>query len=253
MFINLNLIAQIQIRDTLLFISQQDSLRQISNLSKADSLHQAITPLDMYYKRYFDYSNVSVIDSVLSVSVPFGFPLTYTNGMTFIVEVPQLTDSVNVPRYIQFSSLSVVPIKIITNILHRKMIQSKRILLLIFDGFNFVLVNSDLDKCPVSYKKVNDNYCITINRRAQATFWNANKKCIDEGAHLCYFEEWYFACLNNSGISKLPLNWEWINTNSNHNIHALKMGNSSSCTTTDSETTAPTGLSLYYRCCYSLR
>lgn len=98
-----------------------------------------------------------------------------------------------------------------------------------------------------------EDYCIQIKRNPLATFWNAQKNCSDQGAHLCYYAEWYYACINNSGLIGMPQNYEWINTTSNHNIHALKIGNLANCDNRDSETTATTGLPMYYRCCFKLR
>lgn len=245
--------GQVEIKGVLNFTAPNDSLRNVSNLSGADSLNQAVNAKDFHYNRYFE-SEISILnDTVFQIQPSYEFPNDYSAGMMILFKVPVLSDTINVPKYIKVGSLNIKQIKIINNYPFKNHIQTNRIIYLTYDGNSFILINSKTEDCPNNYKKMNENYCIQINRNSQTTFWNAIKICEDQGSHLCFFEEWYFACINNTGLINMPLNWEWVMTNSNHNVHALKIGNGGNCTTTDSETTQPGGLNQRYRCCYSLK
>jgi hypothetical protein len=243
--------SQVEVNGTLRFTSPNDSLRQANGLYKADSLNEAVSVNDAVYKRFFN-QEVSVSDSVFVITTSFEFP-AYAPGMSIFVKVPVLTDTVNVPSYIRINSYQTINIRGTNNSqVGAETVASGRILILLYNGSEFICTNQAVYSCPSGFKKMNENYCIQIDRNPLATFWNANKNCMDLGYHLCSFQEWYYACSNNAGLNSLPLNYEWVHTTSNHNIHALKIG-SGTCKTTDSETTATTGLPMYYRCCYTLK
>ncbi len=244
--------AQVEVEGTLNFTNASDSLRNIYNISKSDSLNEVVRANEYIFQKYFE-NNVSVIDSVILITADFEFP-NYTTGMNLILTIPVLTDTINTPKYLKVNQQNPVLIKtVLLDTITNKEVKSGHVFCLIYNGTDFLAINTQHYKCPNDYKKMNDKYCIQKTRNAQETFWNATKFCNDNGYHLCTYQEWYYACINNSGMSNMPQNWEWVHTTSNHNIHALKIGNTSSCTVTDSETTAVTGLPMYFRCCYHLR
>lgn len=244
--------AQVEIEGKLIFTSPADSLKQIYGIAPADSLNDVLTQNDFAYKKYFD-TEVSIADSTFYITTNFEYP-TLSIGASLLMKIPLLTDTVNVPFMLKINNETSFPIRTVnTSIIGTETIKSNRLLMLLFTGTEFICINTPVFRCPAGFKQMNENYCIQTNRNPLATFWNANKNCNDQGYHLCTFQEWYYACTHNAGLSQMPLNFEWVHSTSNHNVHALKVGNGSSCTGLDSETTAVTGLPMYFRCCYSLK
>lgn len=245
--------SQVVMEGKLSFTHTDDSLRNFYGVSAPDSLDQAVRVTEYAYQKYFENEIVLIGDSLLHISSSFEFPL-YETGMNLSLKLPQIIDTINTPRYLKINQHPAVLIRQIDlSIISNSLMKSNQILNLIYNGSSFICFNQPVYKCPGGFKKMTNDYCIQVNRNPQATFWNANSDCIAQGFHLCNFEEWYYACVNNSGLNQLPQNFEWVHTSSNHNIHALKIGSGANCQTVDSETTAVTGLPMYYRCCYHLR
>jgi hypothetical protein len=245
-------LAQVEINGKVEFTNSFDSLRNIYSLSAPDSLDEAVRLYDFNYQKFFDDS-LTITDSILNLNTSFEYP-AYTTGMNLILQLPVFTDTINTPIYLKINQQSAVKIVTADGLkITNTVMKSNAVILLIFDGLKFVLINVKTNKCPNGFKKINDKYCIQKNRNGQATFWNAHKFCNDRGYHMCTLQEWYYACLNNTNLVNMPLNYEWVHSSSNHNIHALIIGNSSNCTNAYSETTATTGLPHYYRCCYHIK
>ena len=72
--------------------------------------------------------------------------------------------------------------------------------------------SSIIDTCPVGFVSVNTEYCIEQNERPAATWWNAVATCGALNAHLCKWDEWYFAATNAIplGLMNLTGAWEWV-------------------------------------------
>lgn len=68
------------------------------------------------------------------------------------------------------------------------------------------------DTCPAGFVSVNAEYCIEQNERPAATWWNAVVTCGALNAHLCKWDEWYFAATNAVplGLINLTGAWEWV-------------------------------------------
>lgn len=244
--------AQVEFNGSIQFTNTTDSLRNFYNVSSPDSLDQAVRLTDAVYQKSFD-DEITVLGNTLIITTDFEFP-AYINGMNIIITIPVLPDTINTPVNIQINQQTAVTIKTLQNLtVDNTLMKSGIVMLLIYDGNSFIMINQPLAKCPSGFKKMTDKYCIQKNRNPLATFWNAHKDCNDKGYHLCTFQEWYYACVNNTGLQNMPLNFEWVHSSSNHNIHALKIGAGADCQMTDSETTATTGLPMYYRCCYHIR
>lgn len=248
--------GQILIQNGIEFTSAYDSLRQISSIAPADSLSDALTAKDYVSTRFINSNQIAVADSTFYVNTTYEMP-NYTPGMLFYIHVPVLIDTINIPKYINLNSQGTKAIVSANlSLVTVSVIKSGRIIALMYNGNSFVVINQPSLICPTGYVKKNENYCIQKVRNPKATFWIAQTTCYNQGAHLCYYDEWYYACINNAGLTAMPTNYEWVNTTSNHNIHALIIGAGvtvAACTTTESETTATTGLPQYFRCCFKLR
>ncbi len=74
------------------------------------------------------------------------------------------------------------------------------------------VINSNVDTCPSGFVSVNDEYCIEKNERTATTWWNAVATCGSLNAHLCKWDEWYFAATNAIplGLINLTGAWEWV-------------------------------------------
>lgn len=247
-----NLFAQIEVEGTINFTNTEDSLRNIYNISNSDSLHEATRTNEYLFQKYFS-DEVSINGNLLEINTSFEFP-NYATGLNLIVNIPTVLDSINTPIYLKINQQSPVLIKTIfqDTVSNLEMVTGNH-LVLMYDGLSFIIINHQTYPCPPGYKQMNDKYCIQTTRNTKKSFWQATKICNDKGYHLCTYQEWYYACINNTGMSNMPQNFEWVHSTSNHNVHALKIGEASSCTNADSETTSSTGLPMYYRCCYHLR
>lgn len=243
------LFAQVIANGNILFTSPTDSLRQISGLSQSDSLNEAVSMGEVPYKKFFG-DEVIILDTSFVITTTYEFP-ALTQGMVIYVKVPLLIDSINIPFNIKINNNDAKNIRTVNkNKIDKYFVRSHRLLMLIYTGTEFLCLNNEVFECPAGFKKINPYYCIQINRNTSASFWNSNKNCNDLGYHLCTFQEWYLACVNNSGMTQIPLNFEWTHTTGNHFTQALQLGGGSLCTNTN--TASPTNLT-YYRCCYSLK
>lgn len=72
--------------------------------------------------------------------------------------------------------------------------------------------NYAVDTCPPGFVSVNDEYCIEPNERPAVTWWVAVATCGSLNAHLCKWDEWYFAATNavSLGLTNLTGAWEWV-------------------------------------------
>lgn len=241
--------SQVELNGKLIFISNTDSLRQVTGLSNTDSLDEAVSSGELPYKNLFD-DEVSVVDTNFILITNFEFP-NLKQGMILKIMVPQLTDTINVPFNVVINNSIPYKIKTINQSqINSNYIKSNILLNLIFTGTEFVCLNNEIHLCPNGFQKINNNYCIQKNRNASTTFWLANKNCNDNGYHLCTFQEWYYACINNTNLNQIPLNYEWVHSTANHFDQALQLGTSGICTNRLSA--EPTDIT-YFRCCYSLR
>ncbi len=102
--------------------------------------------------------------------------------------------------------------------------------------------------CPIgSWSEINEEFCIEVNERVSTDWWNANKNCGDLNAHICSWNEWYYACQKpGNGTINMTNDWEWtivgIAGGTATTVGNGDCKNSSTETMTNSKT---------YRCCFS--
>lgn len=245
-----SVMAQVVIDNHLIFDNTADTARQFYNVSDATDSSDALTNNQLYdNKLYLNAAcNGAIIE--LTTSLPV---IQYENGMSFEFIFPAcITQAAN--NYIDVNNLGNLYLNKVQQHDSIKYLKGKLVKVILQDNIAYLMPSTKVNKCPNGFVKINRNYCIQYNRNAQATFWNSIKKCADSDSHLCTPEEWVTACLyHNSKLTNMPLNWEWVDSGSNHNVHAPILGNAANCNNSYTETTATTGLPHYYRCCYRLK
>lgn len=101
--------------------------------------------------------------------------------------------------------------------------------------------------CPSGFVGVNAQYCIEADEHAPANWYDANTACVNAGARLCSWGEWYSACNLTAGLNNMKNNWEWVDESGN-SIWVTAVGGNGNCTGNDNKE----DISSYsYRCCYS--
>jgi hypothetical protein len=121
--------------------------------------------------------------------------------------------------------------------------------LLYFNGAAFQEIFAGNKICPQGYIEVTTEYCIQTGENTPANYWNAILNCEADGAKLCSWSEWYFACQKTGlGLTNMTNNWEWTESGSNHATSVLIIGNGT-CKTAGENNTQIVTLSPY-RCCY---
>lgn len=125
----------------------------------------------------------------------------------------------------------------------------------IYDGNQFVVV-SELNKaCPNGYLSVNDHYCIEIDEHLNMDFWQASAYCGDSGAKLCSWSEWYIACQKlGASLNDMTNNWEFVDSGQNYYAASLsdlgvKTVGENACE--ESSGSVPQAVNKGFRCCYT--
>lgn len=102
----------------------------------------------------------------------------------------------------------------------------QKIMILAYSQNKFIYLNPERSLCPSGYSKVNEKYCIETNER-QADFWSAMTTCLSEGARLCSWSEWYYACRHSAAlgiVNMYNLNWEWVHQSQNEVYQGKAVG-----------------------------
>lgn len=105
-------------------------------------------------------------------------------------------------------------------------IQPGQIISTIFDGNNFICISKLYKPCKKGFVSVSDTYCIDALPRGSSNFYNSVQTCGNEGAMLCTWNQWYFACTDslNNGSGGYLSNFEWVNDAGNNGSDAKVAG-----------------------------
>ncbi len=95
---------------------------------------------------------------------------------------------------------------------------------LAYDGAEMRLLSSALLKCPPGYSAGSNEFCIADSAQSAATFWTANTRCANQGAHLCSVSEWMTACARFPGFFGTVPEAEWIDHAGNNVSDAKVIG-----------------------------
>lgn len=234
--------AQVTIDNKLIMTSLDSNERTISGISAAIDTNDLVPVTDLIDNRLL-FSSVTNDDS-LQLNLPLQYELN--EGMGFWIS--PITNSANT-TIITLDQLNYFPLKSINQSNETNCLKSNEIEWIIYDGNSFQEMFEGFKTCPTGYVDVNTEYCIQTNENSAANYWNAIQVCETDGAKLCSWGEWYFACQKSGlGLSNMIDNWEWTESANNHASAALAIGNGSCTTAGESNTQVVTVKT--YRCCY---
>lgn len=97
---------------------------------------------------------------------------------------------------------------------------------LAYDGVDMRLLSSALLKCPVGYTAGSNEFCIADSAQSATSYWSANTRCANIGAHLCSVAEWMTACARIPGFFGTVPEAEWIDhagNNGANNVSSAKV------------------------------
>ncbi|MFA5008748.1 MAG: hypothetical protein WC546_05960 [Candidatus Omnitrophota bacterium] len=98
--------------------------------------------------------------------------------------------------------------------------------------------------CPTGYVNTGKGFCIEVNQRAASSWNSAVGTCAANGAQLCSYTEWRYACANSLG-NNMTNDWEWVAdvTDNVEDDEQLGVGSGSCSAVKDTEG------SRTFRCC----
>lgn len=234
--------AQVTIDNKLIMTSLDSNQRIISGISPTIDSNDLVPVADLINNRLL-FSSVNNNDSLL-LNLPIQYELS--EGMGFWIS--PITNSANT-TIITLDQLNYYPLKSINQSNENNCLKSNEIECIIYDGNSFQEMFEGFKSCPAGYVDVNTEYCIQTNENSAANYWNAIQTCETDGAKLCSWGEWYFACQKSGlGLSNMIDNWEWTESANNHASAVLALGNGSCTTAGESNTQIVTVKT--YRCCY---
>lgn len=120
-----------------------------------------------------------------------------------------------------------------------------------YDGVQFQIINVGDKSCPQNTVEVNENLCTEINSRNGELFFDAIVSCRDDGGRLCSWSEWISACdANIAVLGDYGDQWEWVNSNSDHNMGSKIVGLNSCKNNWHMNSNDNNNNLINYRCCY---
>lgn len=178
---------------------------ELTNLSDASSI----------IENQFNYGSATAggpdsIDIYVSPT-----PTNYEVGFTVYFKSPITNDngvSINI-NGLGYKALA----KGVSGLLDSSDVETGQIIWAVYDGTSFQMMNETSRSCPSGFIGVNRDYCIEINERSQAYFFDAAIACGDIGARMCSWGEWYYAAQKTGlGLTNVTNNWEWVNSSTNN-------------------------------------
>ena len=239
------LIGQVEINKPIVFISPDDSLRQIENLGGVTSMNDLINAEEVVsnkklYAEAYISGDTLVADFQISVT-------NYSKGLKLFVQFPDT--QITQVKFIKCDDLPPTPIYIHGHLEPLKnSIKSGEILVFIFDGDFFQVLKRKEKSCPDGFVQVNTSYCILQDIGIEGTFEDAYNFCQSFGARICTWAEWHYACRNSQAfnLSNMTTAHQW--TDSGAVVEdGVKVAGLNSCFSH--------GVTRYYnnafsRCCY---
>lgn len=139
----------------------------------------------------------------------------YERGMMVSFKAPA---NVKGPAYINLSSLGVKKLVKDVNIdLDSLDIRQGQLIVAVYDGINFQVINRLNNGCPQNFVRVNELYCIEVSERDSLSWWDATAACMNVQSKLCTWAEWLNACYSSGiiGTSNMGNVEEWVDSGAN--------------------------------------
>ena len=255
--------SQVTISKDVSLTGTLDEDRQVLGVSSAPTDTAQAVNVEIIQSNYLKFSNATGNGNDISLTIPL-LDYSYTEGISLYI----LTNNENTGNVtIEVNNLGVVPLyKNISDEIEPGEIANNQVIHVIYDGNAFQILNDLIKKCPSGFTQANKNYCIEIDERTPAIYYDAIIACGDIGAKLCSWDDWYYACQDaqiSLEINDEIGNWEWLDEGGNNISTAQSATNTTHIT---GETgckdrfTGPiklssdgTFVSLPYRCCYNTK
>lgn len=127
------------------------------------------------------------------------------------------------------------------------------VLSLVYDGTRLQVMNGTVHArrpCPEGLVQASEQYCIEVNERGPETFFEAARRCAEDGLRLCSWMEFYQGCIRSGslGLQNMIGNHEWADSAMNEDTYARVVGRVS-CTTSGG--LAAGEWQEAFRCCYT--
>lgn len=237
--------AQVKIDNTIKLVGQ-GSDRTIENLAYPETQSSAVNA-ESVVMNSIKYASATGSGSHFNLSLSLTGTV-YSTGMVLHFLAPGVNDDSltiavnNLPaKYVKFKDASP---------LDSGIIQQGQAVTLVYDGNAFQIISPAVDiNCPVGFIVVNEKYCIQQNENAASDFFTAVQNCYDQGARLCTWGEWYYACQNtNLALSNMVNNYEWVDDAANEDGSFRVSGAAGSCT---QNSATPATNNFFHRCCFS--
>lgn len=208
-----NLFAQVIVTQPIIMTGSSDSLRKVSGIGGASELSDAVNYKDYYSGKLRFATPTGFSNNSWNLTVSMSI-LSYTEGMMIYF----IADTNNTgPATININNLGAVSLNRIAGFpLDTNDLVKDLPVLAIYDGSAFQLISDVSKKCPATFIRVNEHYCIQPVENDSAYFWPAAKYCGDLNAKLCTWGQWYYACQKTGlGITDMTNNWEWVDVGGN--------------------------------------
>lgn len=250
LLIGTELLAQLEISDSLILTGASSAGRQIINMGGPQALDHGVSA-QVYRLGEFQYATVSGPADSIGLTLPLFSP-PYVEGM-MITYVAQDTNTsgvkvdLNAGGYVDVlkSGLSILdPADIVTG----------QAVTMVFDGTNFQMTSPTGKTCPSGYAEFNNKTCIQRDQNTAASFWTAITDCGDQGGYLCSWGEWEAACIDAValGLNDMVGDYEWTDSAGNYsgglNDTMVRIAGSTACS--DGTNGNQVSSNYTYRCCY---
>lgn len=245
-----SLLAQVEIDNNIDFSSNDSTRNQVLNHSSPLEFNHAVNA-DAAQNNYINHSNsYTLADGVISLDLSIPSSVTYSPGMmvSFVsnfVSGDSISITINGGDTSLITKQNQIP-------LDTNDIRFSQVVRLVYDGTNFVMLNTNRG-CPPGFVQVNNSYCIQEYETGPMTIYEAMSYCDVFGAQLCSMSDWYNACKNsNLGLNDMTNNWEWTNHGNDHSSDAASMGGNGICEDIQTHKSElwQFGNTTHFRCCY---
>ncbi len=242
-FISLALTGWNQIEVTNGIVAPPNDSLEIQNVGSPTDSSELINLKDIRNRKYL-FFNSTLINNTANITIDTTL-IPLKSGLLFYLVC---TSSNSAGCNIIINNDTLLIRKNNSNGLDSGDILSGKILVMIYDQSQVLLLNPEKPTCPAGFVQVNENYCIQINE-SSGNFWIGARTCAANGARLCNWSEWYYACNQSAalGLINMTNNWELINQGQNQYNNIKVVGNGKCNITYHNSINA----TIKYRCCFN--
>jgi hypothetical protein len=243
-FFNICKGQQIDINKPIIFISPEDTNRQITGINYVTDAD------DLINARTIVLSSPLYAEAIISgdtLIANFNPPLIeYYPGLRINVQFPD-TKFVLVTK-LKCNDLDPIDINLYGHLLPLKhSFKAKETIILIYDGAIFQVLKRKEKACPENFTQINHSYCISNDTLGTGFYYDAIIACSNINTRICTWAEWYYACQKTGlNLQNMTTGWQWVDSGAVQTT-ATKIVGSNACTANSAGLlTTP----YRFRCCY---